>query len=289
MSFNLIANKLVYWSANSSVACGFPSAPLTNNSSQIGKYCDNYPYLFSGDANQLDNELSISLYQRHLRAKKLFSLRNFNLIALSLYVNDYRIFYISSVVSIIFALNINNRFLFIVLFMAFVLLGIECQLLSKVFVYGLNQKYAEIMCILELNYICQDIVDEKLLILEEKKDSVKRRIKKLSKHIYILGKCRQDKSCFFPALSKDIYNKADWLNKPRHTTIKDLYRYLSQLKDCLVKGKIGEIQIEENLLRNDRWKKTSNAIDESFTMTEKLLSLIERFAVVFKKIISFLG
>ena len=165
MSFNLIANKLVYWSANSSVACGFPSAPLTNNSSQIGKYCDNYPYLFSGDANQLDNELSISLYQRHLRAKKLFSLRNFNLIALSLYVNDYRIFYISSVVSIIFALNINNRFLFIVLFMAFVLLGIECQLLSKVFVYGLNQKYAEIMCILELNYICQDIVDEKLLIL----------------------------------------------------------------------------------------------------------------------------
>ena len=289
MSFNLIANKLVYCCAKSLVTCGFPSAPLTNNGSQKGKYCDNYPYLFSGDASQLDNELSISLYQRHLRAKKLFSLRNFNFIALSLYVNAYRIFYISSVASIILALYINNRLFFIALFMVFMLLAIEYQLLSKIFAYGLNQKYAEIICILEVNYICQDIVDEKLLIQEETKGYVKRRIKKLSETIEMLGKQNKDKSGFYSALSRKVLNKIDWLNKPRHTTIRNLNMYFSRLKYYLVIGKIGEIHIEDRLLQNNNWKQTSNAIDKSLTTAEKLLSLMERFTAILKKIISFLG
>ena len=285
MPFNLNAKKLIYWCAKSLVACGFPSPPSTNNSSQEGKYCNDYPYLFSGDVSQLSDKLSASLYERHLSAKELFSLRNYNLVVSALCATAYRILYTFSFIAfLIFGLNIVNRVLLAVLFVGTMLLGGELQLLNKMFLYSLNKKYIETMCILETHYLYQDLIDDKVLIRKKARDSVKRKIKKLSRLIYIFGKHNQDKSSFFQALSKDIFNKIDWLNKPRFTTIKDLQEYFTKVEDYLTLGVIGEMQIEEHLLQKRNWKKMSDAIDKSFLIIEKLLSLFERFVAIYRKI-----
>ena len=102
------------------------------------------------------------------------------------------------------------------------------------YLYGLKQEYSEIFCILEAFYICQDLSNDKVLINQKQKDSIKRRIKKLSKSIYILGKHNQDDSGYYSAISQDIFNKVDWINKPLDTTLKDLRNYFNQISDRLI-------------------------------------------------------
>ena len=76
MPIRKFTDTIKYYCIKSLYDCGFAKKSYLQAEDKK-KYCDCYPYLFSNNLTK-DDELSNSLYYRHIAAKKLFSWSNIN-------------------------------------------------------------------------------------------------------------------------------------------------------------------------------------------------------------------
>ena len=155
---------------------------------------------------------------------------------------------------------------------------------SKLYLNLVFYEYSDLLCIFEASYICKELENKNILVQKKYYKSIKQRIKKLSKLIYILGKHNNDNLGYYRAISKDISDKVNWLNCPKSTTIEDLKNYFQDIEYYLIIGKVGEIKIPKGVLTETKSNKIGNCIENTFKLAEISLSLLERIFALFKKI-----
>lgn len=78
---------------------------------------------------------------------------------------------------------------------------------NQAYIYTVYENHSNILCTLEAMYICEELEDNKILLRNSSSRSLKRRIENLSKLIYIHEKVNKDKSKYYRAMSKDVFNK----------------------------------------------------------------------------------
>lgn len=224
--------------------------------------------------------------------KKLFSLSNIELILAASHVFIYRLSYLLSFLCLcLLCFNIYNPSVLILFFILLLILSLITHGASKTYIYSLNYSYITSFCILQLFYIYQDLSNDSILRDMKLKKLVKRRIEKLSKLFYLLGKFEQDKLGNFTLISKNIMWRKSWLNSPRDTTINDLYNYFRQITYCLVVGKSGNLPIDnpsvygENSVIN--WQHLTINMDRSISFTQKIIVLVKSIKEIFVFIKSF--
>ncbi|MEM6614732.1 MAG: hypothetical protein AAF652_21320, partial [Cyanobacteria bacterium P01_C01_bin.72] len=87
-----------------------------------------------------------------------------------------------------------------------------------------------------------DLLLDHIEINGKLKRSLNRRMVNLSKLICLLGKYHNDSNSLFNSISQDIYDKSNWLNAPKNTTVSDLQIYFSKVNNCLINGKIEQLR-----------------------------------------------
>lgn len=287
-----IIDRAKCWCVKKSILHGFPTPPLKEHHAPK-KYCKNYPCLYIHDLSLDSIEFKESLKERNLEAKKLFSLSNPKLIISAIFNQIFIFCYLlTSFFSFIFVFT--NQRIFLEFGFLFLLLSLYLHFLSKIIIKELLRNNYEITCILEAFYICLELSANNILTNKELRDSLVRRIKNLSKLIYLDGQqkkySKDTLKQHYSRISLDILDKINWVYSAQHSTMLDLRKYFKNVTYCLVIGKIGEIKVDQSSskLQNSQrdWNKLISKTEQTI---EKTMTFSERIFVWIKNVISFLS
>ena len=273
-----LEDTVKFWCIKSLTICGFPRRAFFEINARQ-QYCNYYPYLYTDDLLRENEEFAKCLYYRHKTAQKLFSLFNYDFVSSAIYIALHKFSFLLLFILFITAFVYKFNTISLIIMLIFILFFSYMFLfIGKTYLYGIYKVYSNIICIIEATYICKKLENTEALVDNLIFNSIIRRIKNLSKLVYIHGKVNKDEHGYYRAMSMDIYNKVDWLNRPINTTLEDLKNYFKQIKYYWIIGQMGEIKVENTLLSKQKlnWIKMSDFIEKSFKLTERLLSLLER-------------
>lgn len=276
-----LKNQFTYWFVIFPLTIyGFPKRGYSQEE-DIRRYCSCYPHLYNNDIPLNDEEFSTSLYQRHQTAKEMFSLSNFSLIIFVFHIiifNCQLLF--SFLLTLAIYLNLLNSVWGTIVVLSIVTACLYL-IFSKVYVNGLYINYSSILCVFEATYICQELENNKILVDNSRCNSLKQRIKNLSKLVEIHGKISQ--TYRFKAMSLDISNKIDWLNDPIDSTLDDVNNYFKGFRYYWIIGKTGKIKVDNTLLVKQNLKeiKRVDSINKKLELFERSLSFLGRIKKLF--------
>ena len=252
-------------------------------------FTKNYLYEHVDNINRNKKEFITSVDRRSRTMNKMLSLSNWDLILSAFFMfwcYFCCLFLIFSAIALF--IDIKEYAIYAIFIKSLVLvslfLGCIFKICSDVFIFRMYEQYLDILCIIEATYICLELESQSVLVEHSALIGAKRRIKNLSKLVRVYGKVNKDTHKHYRAMSIDISNKVDWLNRPINSTLQDLRSYFKQTKYHWIVGRMGEIEFDEKLLYKESKRiNMSNFIDKIFELLERLVALIERIKKLLSK------